>query len=297
MRVGTTTTMDSLPMWVSCDAKAFEGQKVSLEIETFQSLDQMAKALETGELDAAILDLPTALLTNKDGQGGVIVRVAMKATPERSMYSFVALRKNLPASLKELQPRGLAVPSDLGSRYAADVVLSYAGLNPGSAHKIAVNGPDQALEFLKEEKVAAAFLPESMASWIVGKEIGPVTYSAFSSVGETVVVVRRSFLQEYPRAVRGFLVAYEAGVRALLFDAPRFRGFLSWAGGIPSEFVETFPIPLFPLAEVPLESELESTNQWLIRQGLLASPIPYQEIVKSDFLPDPSLVELALFCH
>ncbi len=296
MRVGVSESLDAHPLNISYSAEAFTVQNIDLHLTTYKTNREISDALARGDLDAGMIDLPTALVLAASANSVQIVRVAMQATPERAMYLIITRRDNPVTTLKQLVGKTLAVSDTLGDQYAADHLLAASSIDPASVKKKTVTDASAGVDLLSKGDVDAALVPEVMTWGPLSRETRALTSPTNSQVGETVLVASRKFMAAQSDGLKRFMVAYEAGIRAILWDPEPYRPLLT-KSGVRQDLAGSFTLPAYPLAQLPTQSEIEEADSWLVKQGLLKTPIAYKDAENSAFLPDPSLVEQAIFCH
>lgn len=296
MRIGVTESLDAYPVQISYSAEAFTTQNIDLRLTMHKTTREIGDALARGDLDAGMIDLPAALVLAASANPVQIVRVAMQATPERAMYVIITRRDSPVTTLKQLDGKTLALSADLGEQYVAEQFFAGAGLNFASVKHKQVVDASVGVDLLRKGEVDAALVPEILTWGPLSRETKALTSPTKSQVGESVLVASAKFIAAQPDGLKRFMVAYEAGIRAVLWDPEPYRPILA-KSGVPKELVSQFGLPVYPLAQLPTESEIEQANAWLSKQGLLSAPVAYKSAGTSAFLPDPSLVEQAIFCH
>ncbi len=296
IRLGVTASLDAYPVNISYSAEAFTAQNIDLHITTFKTSREISDALGRDDLDAGMMDLPSALVLAASANPVQILRTALQATPQRPMYVIIARRDTAITTLKQLEGKTLAVADALGDQYAADQLLSAAKIDISIVKRKLVGDALQGVDLLRKGDVDAVLVPELMTWGSLSRDTRSLTSPVMNQVGETVLVASRKVVTAQPDGLKRFMVAYEAGIRAILWDPEPYRSILT-KSGVAKELIGQFSMPIYPLAQLPTESEIEQVSAWLVEHNLLKTPMAYKTAGNDTFLPDPSLVELAIFCH
>ncbi|MGV3618831.1 MAG: ABC transporter substrate-binding protein [Fimbriimonas sp.] len=176
------------------------------------------EALLAGEVDVAFVGPSPATNTFLKTEGKGLVVVAGAASGGASLIA----RKDVPiASLRDLDGRSVAVPQLGGTQdVSARHFLAREGLAPkekgGTVSILPVKNPD-ILTLFKQRQIDAAWVPEPWASRL-RSETGARTVVDERDLwpnrqfATTVLVVRRSFADAHPDAVRGFVAAHRETV-------------------------------------------------------------------------------------
>jgi hypothetical protein len=76
-----------------------------------------------------------------------------------------------------------------------------------------------------------------------------------------------------------------------------YREIISEQTGVPPKALKAFHMPIFEGANAPAPDEIESIVNWLREQGYIAEKPAFEEMINSDFLPDPKDVGFAFCCR
>lgn len=294
LKVGTLPVIDSLPLSLARHKPIFAENNLGVETLYFDRPSQLRDALMNGEVDAIITDVIGALLLNEGQEGGKIVRVALRASPNRPMFAIMGGEHRF-TTVHGLQNARIAVSSEPYDRYVTDKLLSAAGINRWT--EIEVSNAEIGLEMLQKGEVTAALLPEPLISLAMGNGAQIVIDDKTMMLGQTVVAFSQRMVDKKPALIRRFLRAYEQAARELNARPEQYRSLVMELVPVPSEVSASLPIPVFPFpGEVPTESEVESANAWLTEKRMVSQPIPYRQVVNAGFLWDPYQFHPAACC-
>lgn len=285
LRVGVLGILDTLPMYVAEQEGYFKAQGITVDLVPFKSALERDAALQAGQIDGVLNDLISTALLNKEADRMRVVRVAMRAAPGKAMFYLLAAPQSKIQTPKDLKGVEIGISRSTIIEYVADSLLSEAGLQPS---EIAYNPiPDIGLRLnsLLEGKIAAAVLPEPMASLAIKQGARPLLDDSRSTVGQSVISFTKETIAKKPGTLRKFLAAYEQGVKALNTTPAKYNDLLIDKGRVPAAVKDTFTMPLFPPAAVPSEAEVSAVITWMMGKRLLDKSIPYGDMVNGTFLP------------
>lgn len=285
LRVGVLGILDALPMYVAEQEGYFKAQGIIVDLVPFKSALERDTALQAGQIDGVLNDLISTALLNKEVDRMRVVRVAMRAVPGRAMFYLLTAPQSKIQTPKDLKGVEIGISRSTIIEYVTDSLLVEAGLQ---ASEIAYNPiPDIVLRLnsLLEGKVAAAVLPEPMASLAIKQGARPLLDDSRSTVGQSVISFTKETIAKKPGTLRKFLAAYEQGVKALNATPAKYNDLLIDKGRVPAAVKNTFTMPLFPSAAVPSEAEVSAVITWMMGKGLLDKSIPYRDMVNGTLLP------------
>jgi NitT/TauT family transport system substrate-binding protein len=296
IKVGALPIPDALPLRLGLHKPIFEENKLAMELIFYESPAELSAALAAGEIHAALIDLPSAILLNKETERVKVVRVAMRGSAQMAKFAILAAPNSTIRSPYDLKGADIAIPQEISAQYAADGLLSGAGLRPEEAHKVEVASSALGLKRLQEGEVPAALLSQPFILMAMKHGARVIIDDRNSAVTQSVIVYTQEEMERFASA-RRFLLAYEQAISELNTRGEQYRALMMEVARVPPEIQASFPMPLFPFpAEVPTESEVESVNTWLVRKNLLPQPIAYPKVADARFLPNALNFRPAICC-
>lgn len=285
LKVGVLGILDTLPMYVAEQEGYFKTQGVTVELAPFKSALERDTAFQAGQIDGMLNDLVSAALVNKDADRARVIRVAMRPAPDRAMFRLLVAPKSTAKTAADLKGAEIAISKSTVIEYVTDMLLNSGGLKPDQAAYVPI--PDIALRVssLVQGSIAAATLPEPMASLAIKQGAKPLMDDSRITGGQSVLTFSLDAINKRPNTLKRFLVAYEDGVKALNANPTKYNDLLVDKGRVPAEVKDSFLMPPFPLASVPAAGEVESVTAWMVSKGLLPRNIGYTLIVDGSFLP------------
>jgi NitT/TauT family transport system substrate-binding protein len=285
LKVGVLGILDTLPMYVADQEGYFKTQGIAVELVPFKSALERDTAMQAGQIDGMLNDLISAALLNKDADRVRVVRVAMRPAPGKAMFRLLAAPQGKARTINDLRGVEIGISKSTVIEYVTDSLLATGGLQPTDLAYSPV--PDIALRLssLIDGNLAAATLPEPMASLAIKQGARPLADDSQLTVGQSVLTFGLEAIRKKPATLRRFLAAYEDGARALNTTPAKYGSLLIDKGRVPEPVKDSFAMPPFPMASVPSESEVNAAVAWMVGKGLLNKAIPFAMIVDGAFLP------------
>jgi NitT/TauT family transport system substrate-binding protein len=283
LKVGVLGILDTLPMYVADQEGYFKTQGIAVELVPFKSALERDTAMQAGQLDGMLNDLISAALLNKDADKVRVVRVAMRPVPGKAMFRLLGSPVGKAKTVADLRGVETGISKSTVIEYVSDSLLAAGGLRTADM----VYSPVIALRLssLLDGNLAAATLPEPMASLAIKQGARPLADDSLLTVGQSVLTFSLDSIQKKPATLRKFLVAYEDGVRALNAAPAKYNSLLIEKGRVPELVKDSFAMPPFPAASVPSEQEVNAATAWMVQKGLLTKAISPAMIVDGTLLP------------
>jgi NitT/TauT family transport system substrate-binding protein len=286
LRIGVLPILDTLPMAVAEEQGLFEEHGVAVDFIPVASAAERDQLVQTGKVDGIITDLVALALYNRESPNVVGVRYAM--TPTEGFPQFRVLAS---ADAALTQPQNLAgVPIGVSEgtviEYVTDRLLEAEGLSPSEVQTLGVPRIPERMALLRSGELAAATLPEPLAS--LALQSGAVVVVDDTEHPETscsVYAFRKAALDEQPETVRGFLQAVSTASRAINEDKGRWSDLLAEENLVPEPLLGSYRLPDYPADEAPSEAQFADAVDWLLANGRLSNEPSYADAVDASFLP------------
>ena len=285
LKVGVLGILDTLPMYVADQEGYFKNQGIAVELVPFKSARERDTAMQAGQIDGMLHDLNSAAPLIKDADKVRVLRVAMRTAPGKAMFRLLAAPQGKARTVSDLRGMEIGISKSTVIEYVTDSLLVAGGLQPGDTAYIPVPDIGLRLSSLVEGQLAAATLPEPMASLAIKQGARPLADDSQLTVGQSVLTFSLDAIQKKPATLRKFLAAYEDGARALNANPAKYNSLLIDKGRVPEPVKDSFAMPPFPTASVPTESEVSAATAWMVRKGLLTKALSYAMIVDGTLLP------------
>ena len=158
LTIGLMPDVDSLPFIIAQEKGYFKEEGLDIELQQFKSAMDRDAALQSGTLDGDVSDM-LAVAFAKDG--GFDVKVTSYTD---GSYKLIAGAAENAIDAKALAGKDVAVSRNTIIEYVTDQILAKAGMTGDSINKVIIPQIPTRLEMLQNGKLAAATLPEPIAS-------------------------------------------------------------------------------------------------------------------------------------
>ncbi len=278
--VGLMPDTDSVPFIIAREKGFFEAEGVKVRLMPFKSAMERDAALQSGHLDGAVSDL-LAVAFAKAGSFDVAITSGTDGS-----YRLVAGKEEPAERVQDLAGREVAISRNTIIDYVTDQILSWAQMAPDSVKKVAIPQIPARLEMLQKGKLAAATLPEPMASVAVHNGCRFLTGSDELGINPGVMVFTRTTATERKDELKALYRAYNRAV-AYLKQAKReeYIGLVVEKAGFPEAAREALKLPAYHMAALPSEKDVVETMAWLKEKKLVSQSYAYQDLVFGDCLP------------
>lgn len=286
LRLGLLPIVDALPIYVAEAEGLFAERGLRVEFVAVASAAERDQLLQAGQIDGMINDLISTLFYNRTEAQIVVVRLARTATSTYPQYRVLAGRDSGIDSVAGLAGVAIGISEGTVIEYVTDRLLRAEGLNPDQITYLAVPRIPDRLALLDSGELQAATLPDPLASLaLAGGATVVVDDTLHPEFGNSLISFRRSFAEENPSAVRGFLEALEEAVDRINADKSAWGAVLTERGLVPETLLATYELPDFPAASVPSQTQFDDVVAWAMEKGLVEAPLDYGDSVDDSYLP------------
>lgn len=286
LRIAVLPVLDAFPLYVAEAQGYFADQNLTVELVPVNSGPERDQLMQAGEVDGMINEIVSVLFYNQTDTEVVIVRFARAATSESPVFYILAAADSGITSVEDLAGVEIGVSEGTVIEYMTDRVLGNAGLTEDEIAKIAVPRIPDRLALLQSGELAAATLPDPVASLAMlnGAKL-IIDDSSLPEVGTSVYSFSVSSLEEKHDAVVKFLAALELAVEDLNSDPGQFDELLAELELIPVPLRESFELPPYVSASVPTEALWDDATAWALEAGFIENSPAYVDSVDDSYLP------------
>ncbi len=280
LSVGLMPDMDSVPFIIAREKGFFAEEGVDVTLHSFKSAMDRDAAMQSGQLDGAVSDLLAAAFAKA---GGFDVRVT-SATD--GCYTLIVGKGENISDVPALSGAEVAVSRNTIIEYVTDRILKEHGMAADAIRKISVPQIPARLEMLQNGKLAAATLPEPMASVAMAGGCRKLTDSNALGVNPGVMLFSAKAVTEKREAVQAMYRAYNKAIKYLTSN-PRetYIDLVVEKSGFPPAAKEALNLPAYRNATLPQEKDVSEVMRWLKEKSLVPEAYAYQTLVTGDVLP------------
>ena len=274
LTIGLMPDTDSLPFIIAQEKGYFKEEGLEVNIQQYKSAMDRDSALQSGNLDGAISDM-LAVAFAKDG--GFNVKVTSFTD---GSYKLIASKQSGAKSVADLKGQDVAVSRNTIIEYVTDQILAKENLPEDSINKVIIPQIPTRLEMLQNGKLAAATLPEPMASIAVHNGCQFVTGSDELGINPGVIMFTAKAADSKKAEIQAMYRAYNKAVQYLNnTDRAEYIDLVIEKGGFPPVAKDALKLPKYHEAALPKESDVIDCIKWLNSKNLVTETYSYQDIV------------------
>lgn len=273
--IGLMPDTDSIPFIIAAERGYFAQEGIEVELVSFKSAMERDAALQSGNLDGAVSDLLAVIFARSGG-------FALHATSYTDgNYNLVAGGNAGISTAADLRGKEIAISRNTIIEYITDEILKINGLDEQDVSKVVIPQIPVRLEMLQSGNLAAAVLPEPMASVAAASGNRYVTGSAELGLNPGVIVFADAAIQEKAESIRAMYRAYNKSVD-YLNHAPRaeYIDIVMDKSGFPAPARDALELKPYRTAGLPAEKDVEEAVHW-VKSRDLAGDFRYDELVSN----------------
>lgn len=272
--IGLMPDTDSLPFIIAKEKGYFAEEGIEVNIQQYKSAMDRDSALQSGNLDGAVSDMLAVAFAKA---GGFDVKVTSFTD---GSYKLIASKEAGINNVKALAGKDVAVSRNTIIEYVTDQILAKEGMDSESINKVIIPQIPTRLEMLQNGKLAAATLPEPMASIAVSNGCTYVTGSDELGINPGVIMFTANTVDNKTAEIAAMYRAYNKAVDYLNNTSrDEYIDLVVEKGGFPPAAKEALKLPEYHKAALPKESDVTDCIKWLNNKGLVKEHFSYQDIV------------------
>ena len=263
LTIGLMPDTDSIPFIIAAERGYFAEEGVEVELIPFKSAMERDAALQSGNLDGAVSDLLAVIFARSGG-------FSMHAVSYTDgNYNLVAGGNAGISAAADLRGKEIAISRNTIIEYVTDEILSVNGMKEQDVSKVVIPQIPVRLEMLQSGNLAAAVLPEPMASVAVASGSRYVTGSGDLGINPGVIVFTDSSINEKAQSIRAMYRAYDKAVK-YLNDTPRveYIDLVMEKSGFPAPARDALELKPYRSSGLPAEKDVEEAVHWVKSKDL-----------------------------
>jgi len=272
--IGLMPDVDSMPFIIAQEKGYFTEKGIKVNIQQFKSAMDRDSALQSGNLDGAISDLLAVAFAKA---GGFDVKVTSFTD---GSYKLIAGANETAHNVADLQGKDVAVSKNTIIEYVTDQILTANHMTGNDINKVVIPQIPTRLEMLQNGKLAAATLPEPMASIAIQNGCKLLSSSDQLAINPGVILFTNKAIEGKKPEIQAMYRAYNKAVAYLNTQArENYIDLLIEKGGFPPAAKDALLIPTYREAALPAEKDVVDCIQWLNHKDLIKQSYTYQDIV------------------
>lgn len=279
LTIGLMPDVDSIPFIIAQEKGFFKEEGVNVTLKPFKSAVDRDSALQSGNLDGAISDM---LAENFAKAGGFHTVITSLTT---GSYKVVVNKEEKANSIQELKGKEVAISRNTIIEYVTDRVLAEDGLQAGDINKVVIPQIPTRLEMLQNGKIAAATLPEPMAT-IAVKNGGRILNSSDKmGINPGVLLFTATAVKDKEQEIKAMYRAYNKAIDYLAKEpVESYIDILIEKGGFPNSVKGALVLPQYRKPMAPQEKDVTDVVKWMTERQLIQTNYSYKELVDDRFV-------------
>ena len=285
LRIGVLPITDVVPFYIAQEQEYFKKQGLNVELVPASSAAERDQLMITQQIDGELNDLVSTVLFNKDKPNIKIVRTARIAFPNAPEYWILVPKDSPIKTPQDLKGKEIAVSQNTVIEYVTDRLLELEGLAPADIKTTNVPSIPTRLQLLSQNQVAAATLPDPLASLAIlqGARVA-LDDSKHPEVSMSVISFRADIVAQRAGDIRKFLAAYDQAIQDIRTKPDQFRNTLIEKGRVPDQLKDKYQFPPFPDPSIPTKAQWDDVVKWATEHKLITAPVTFESSVDSGFV-------------
>lgn len=291
-------------MWVAEQEGLFKqylGDGMTAEIDVFDSAQNLSAAITAGEVDLAMTDPMRTIKLCESGTELSMVWITLGTTAKQGRFG-VLVSKDTYSELSEKNLAGLAqfvdtasftdedsskigVASNTVPEYVFDKLCDEEGLSDNRLGTVEVASLPERYQMVASGKILGAALPASLLA--LGEAEGMKVLAddtKGSNVSQSVMVVRKEYLDANSGVVDGLAQAWNAAAKLINKTPENYRDLLVEKANLNDKVAKTYPISSYPRATAsngafayPPAKLIKPQITWMNKKGYSEKNVTYNE--------------------
>ncbi len=277
--VGLMPDVDSIPFIIAQEKGYFKEEGLTVTLKPFKSAMERDSALQSGNLDGAISDMLAESFAKAGGFDTVITSLSTGS------YKLVANKNETAASIQDLKGKDVAISKNTIIEYVTDRIAAEGGLPANGINKIVIPQIPARLEMLQNGKIAAATLPEPLATVAIKNGAKLVNSSDQLGINPGVILFTTKAVNEKEKEIQAMYRAYSRAIEYLSKEPmENYIDLIVEKGGFPKDVKGALVLPKYTKAAAPQPKDVEDVIAWLQARQLIQKKYSYQELVDTRFV-------------
>jgi NitT/TauT family transport system substrate-binding protein len=281
LRLTLLPILETLPAYVADEMGLFAKYNIKIETIPAASAAERDQILAAGQADGVVNDLLAVVLYNREQTNLQVLRFAHQATAATPLYRIVAAPNSSIKTVQDLKGVEIGVSQASIIQYVTDRLLKAEGLTNDEIKYVIVPKIPDRLALISSGELKAATLPEPFGTIAILNGAFEVTNDTrHTEYGNSVLSLKKDFIEANPQAVEGFLAAWQEAVDLINAEPGKWSETLKAHNLIPVNMLEGFSVPALPGYAVPTEAQFQDVVQFALDNKLIEKPVSYRDSVR-----------------
>lgn len=279
LTIGLMPDVDSIPFIIAQEKGFFKEEGLTVTLKPFKSAMERDSALQSGNLDGAVSDMLAETFAKA---GGFDTKITSLTT---GSYKMVAGKNETAASIQELKGKDVAISKNTIIDYVTDRIATEGGLSANAINKVVIPQIPARLEMLQNGKIAAATLPEPMATVAIKNGAKLINSSDKLGINPGVMLFTTKAVTEKEKELLSMYRAYNKAIDYLAKEPmENYIDLVIEKAGFPKDVKGTLVLPNYKKAMAPEQKDVDDVVNWLFTRQLIQSKYTYSDLVDNRFI-------------
>lgn len=285
LRIGVLPITDVVPFYVAQQQGYFKEQGITVELVPVSSAAERDQLMLTSQIDGQLNDLVSTVLFNATASRIKIVRKARQAFPNSAQYFILTPKDSAIKTPQDLKGKEIAISQNSVIEYVTQRLLEAEGLSAADIKTTNVPAIPTRLQLLQQNQVAAANLPDPLASLAIqgGARI-VVDDTKNTQYSMSVISFRSDIVNGRADDVKKFLIAYDKAIGDIRSKPDSLRNILIEVGRVPDALKDKFQFPPFPDPGLPSKAQWDDVVKWAMDRKLITAAVMFESSVDPNFV-------------
>ncbi|MDL2280496.1 MetQ/NlpA family ABC transporter substrate-binding protein [Selenomonadales bacterium OttesenSCG-928-I06] len=277
--IGIMPDIDSIPIIIAAEKGYFKEENITVEIQLFKSAMERDSALQSGNLDGTISDVLAIAFAK---EGGFDLKITSATV---GSYKLVAAKNQNASQITDLKGKDIAISKNTIIEFVTDKIIEEQNMKESDFKKVIIPQIPTRLEMLQNGNLAAATLPEPLASAAIHKGGTLVSSSDILKINPGVMIFTNKSLTEKEQEIKAFYRAYNKAINYIEKEPlNNYIDLLIDKLGFPNATKDYLVLPEFEKAALPTEKDFNDCIKWLLDKNLIKKNFVYQDLVDGRFV-------------
>ncbi|TWI76890.1 NitT/TauT family transport system substrate-binding protein [Desulfobotulus alkaliphilus] len=278
LRVALLPIPDALPFHVAESRGYFKEAGVSVQAIPVASALERDQLMQAGRIHGMINEMAGTAIFNRDGIRMQVLQIARKPMDASPLFRILARPGSSHTGPEDLKGVPTGISRHTIIEYLTDRMLQNAGLKEEDILKRSVPAIPERFQLLMQGRLEAAVMPDPLAFAAMDQgavEIANDLSAPFYSA--SVLSFGTAIIRENRAKTQAFLSAWNRAAEDINQNPEAFRELFIQKVRTPPQVQKSYPIPPFPVAELPSQEQWQDMMNWMLGQGLVNQAMKYED--------------------
>lgn len=278
LTLGVMPTLEGLPFIIAEKQGIYDSLKLDVNIVRFNSASDRDASLQSGLIDGAITDYPSAAILQAHRTPlGIIMKT-------NGYFCFIVSQQSGIKNRKQLKSKNIAISRNTVVEYATDLLLDKAGIPRIEVNKPEIGEIPLRLQMLQYGQIDASFLPDPIASIAMNGGNKSLISTQELGVNFTGTAFLQKALKEKSEEIRRLITGYNLAVEYIQTHPQKeWKQILIEEYGVLEALTGLIALPPYEHATRPAEADITIAVSWLKAQGRIPAIYQGKNLVDTTF--------------